>query len=226
MDDSSRKPSSGPKAFDIFKPGKTAASPNSRPIIVGHNPPVQDSTLTEKPSSEAESQHNHPLMDPQDKVTVQPPANDEAPPTEGRLSADEPDAKSPESATSTPSSPDSESPAESQAQPEPVAPEQIASQNDQPAFAESPKGLSLAIDAAPQDAPQHDAESAIDSAQIVVSHHAISGKNRWLKPLLIGLLVLVLALVTLDLVLDVGTWKPARNVPHTHFFSLIFRFDF
>lgn len=38
-----------PKAFDVFKPGKVRASSTSRPVIVGHRPQVQDSTVVEKP---------------------------------------------------------------------------------------------------------------------------------------------------------------------------------
>ena len=47
------EPSSAPKLFDVAKPGKTAASATSRPIIVGHGSSMkQDPMVTSPPSEE------------------------------------------------------------------------------------------------------------------------------------------------------------------------------
>src|SRR5688500_10351004 len=46
-----------PQVMDVSKPGKTAPSASSRPIIVGHKPVVQDSMVNEEkemPSNESE----------------------------------------------------------------------------------------------------------------------------------------------------------------------------
>jgi cation transport ATPase len=36
------------QVFDVSRPGKNAPSPSSRPIIIGHGPPIKDSTVNDE----------------------------------------------------------------------------------------------------------------------------------------------------------------------------------
>lgn len=46
-----------PKTFDVFKPGKGRPSPTSRPVIVSHQPKVQDHTVVEKQGAPVANAH-------------------------------------------------------------------------------------------------------------------------------------------------------------------------
>lgn len=67
-----------PKAFDVFRPGRASVPSTSRPVIVGHKPQVQDSTLTDKPGSPVPNAYGErELSDPRKKVETVPPVNNE-----------------------------------------------------------------------------------------------------------------------------------------------------
>jgi hypothetical protein len=228
-----RRPMAAPKAFDVFRPGKTPTSSTSRPLIVGHKPKVQDSTLTDKPSKIVSVSSGKSLMDPQDKVTVAPPnptAEDTANSTPVTLEAPAPQQPEEPAAAGT-----AEAPAPPEmpgAEPEPVEALAPSSQKDapatetpqppadQPAEAQSsslpPELNKLSPDDDLDEQPPADpAAAAFDPAQIVVSHHGSDG--RWLRRLLILLLILVLIVAAADALLDAGTLHPNANIPHTHF---------
>jgi hypothetical protein len=84
MSKPAHKQHNSPKAFDIFRPGKMPSSPTSRPIITGHKPAVKDVTITDKPrmtdvGDDTDEQKKPPMMDPHDKVNVEPEAHEAGP---------------------------------------------------------------------------------------------------------------------------------------------------
>jgi hypothetical protein len=48
---------SAPPIFDVSKPGKTAASPTSKPVIVGHGAMVKNDPMVSSPDDEAEAEN-------------------------------------------------------------------------------------------------------------------------------------------------------------------------
>lgn len=197
MSESGKKSAAHPKVFDIMRPGKAQPSPTSRPIIVGHKPQVQDSTLTDKPAPAADKppvKAKRELMDGHDEVSVEPPA-----PTE----VAEP------SATAAASVPPMQSPAPTEPEPEPLA--QSVPEPEQP------EASADEIPAAPpESAALAETEPAVIAQPVVSFHHKHAGKHplKWLAVLVI---ILVLAAVILDILLDAGAIT-VTNIPHTHFF--------
>ena len=66
------------KVFDVTRPGKSTASPNSRSVIVGHKPPVADDQFVPGAASTAPTLRasdpfeKHDLMDSKKKKLVLP----------------------------------------------------------------------------------------------------------------------------------------------------------
>jgi hypothetical protein len=52
--------------FDVVRPGRTPASPTSRPVINNSRPPVQDTTF-KAPATQQQT-----LLNPKQKITIQP----------------------------------------------------------------------------------------------------------------------------------------------------------
>lgn len=76
-EDNNPKPTTfqpGKKVFDVVRPGKAPASPNSRSVIVGHKPQVADDQFVPGPNTRLASDpsEKRPLMDPDKKVGVTP----------------------------------------------------------------------------------------------------------------------------------------------------------
>ena len=53
------------KVFDVMRPGKTAASATSRPVIVGHKPQIKDPMMSDRQDEEH-------LLDSKQKVALEP----------------------------------------------------------------------------------------------------------------------------------------------------------
>ncbi|HEY1835392.1 MAG TPA: hypothetical protein VGG13_01060 [Candidatus Saccharimonadales bacterium] len=195
---SGKKLAGAPKVFDIMRPGKAQPSPTSRPIIVGHKPQVQDSTLTDKPAPVADKPPvvaERKLMDANDEVSIAPIAE-----TPAQAEVAEPPKSS-----------------EALAQPAvlpagPETPAQPASELEQPKLPADEASVAL-----PESIATAKPEPVADIAQPVVSfHHKPAGKRPW-KWLAAIVIILVLAAVALDILLDTGTIKLSTNIPHTHF---------
>lgn len=73
------------KVFDVIRPGKIPASPTSRPVIVKHQPAIQDDQLIPgaPPLHASDPAQKHPLMDAKQKVELKPLSSEEksAPPS-------------------------------------------------------------------------------------------------------------------------------------------------
>jgi hypothetical protein len=216
MDNSTKNPQQDtPKAFDIFRPGKTPPSATSRPVIAGQHPPVHDSTLTEKPPAEP-VQHDRQLMSPHEKITIQPPADTEAAQAESAPATGVPDQQqSPREVEPTPPIAGNEPPTGLAGHPSSAIAEPSTTPGSQP-----PEKSQIADYTAASDEPlPPESAATVDPAQIVISHHTGTGKRRWLRISFMILLVLVVAAITVDIVLDTGLWNSAPNIPHTHLFK-------
>ncbi|MET1033248.1 MAG: hypothetical protein ABWX94_02005 [Candidatus Saccharimonadales bacterium] len=62
------------KVFDITRPGKSPASPNSRSVIVGHKPKVQDDQFVAEHTDKwaGDPSEKRPLMDSRKKIELSP----------------------------------------------------------------------------------------------------------------------------------------------------------
>jgi hypothetical protein len=216
-----------PKVFDVTRPGHTPASPTSRPVIVGHHSKVQDSTLTDKPSGFLGEQSDNPMMDAHDKVDLRPSAeaassNPEsksvAPtaPIETQLPVDAAPEPPRPSVTATSAPPEAVPAVVGATAPPTGSAETPPNHNESPIgiAAPEPEKDSLAYAAAPMPEP-----GVPTQQDVVVSHHAGPkvGRRSWPKILIGSVIILVLAAAALDILLDAGVWKPAANIPHTHF---------
>lgn len=131
------EPAGAPKVFDVAKPGKTAADPTARPIIVGHgsmikqDPMVVDTDGSESKASTPPSTEGVKIVpisdgsddDKKEKVAVEPPAEEEKTPEEAEPKAEE--------AT--------EPPAEEPKSEEPEVPEEPPKEEPQSSAEEQPK---------------------------------------------------------------------------------------
>lgn len=206
-----------PKAFDVFPPGKTAATATSRPVIIGRQPKTHDSTLTDKPSDMASAPDENKILDSQDKITIEP------------VAAPESSSSVPEESTAEEFAPAEATSAQASHQSEPTAgPEPAAGSNElAPAESEIPAAeshsvinqtavpLSPANETVPNE-PEisvHQTQQTITN-QPIISHHEI--RRHWVKPFIIVVLVLMFCLIALDITLDAGILKTTA-IPHTHF---------
>src|SRR5688500_4922517 len=71
----------GKKVFDVVRPGKSPAAPNSRSVIVGHKPQIADDQFVPSPNTRlaGNPSEKRPLMDPDKKVGVAPMSGDKEP---------------------------------------------------------------------------------------------------------------------------------------------------
>lgn len=69
-----KTPQTHKKVFDVMRPGKAPASPTSRPVIVGHKPPVADDQFVPTPHQRImhDPSEKRPLMDPDKKIGLTP----------------------------------------------------------------------------------------------------------------------------------------------------------
>lgn len=189
------------KVFDVMRPGKAPASPNSRNVIMGHKPQVKEDMFI-APSSGSRFASNpndqRPLMNPSDKVELSPIVSDQ----------DAPVAEPAET--------------EAVATPEKVAMSQVVENPTSPETQEAPP------EQGPTAAPE---QSLIDEANrliaddnvvaqtsapaldhAVVSHHKQGGK--WWKWLLLFVLVIIAALAVVNFLVDAEV--VTIDVPHTN----------
>lgn len=191
--------STTPKAFDVFRPGRTKASPTSRPVIVGHNKSVQDSTVTDKPPTQivGEPRYNH-IMDSHDKVEVATPTDEEHA-TYTFVSDDANETTMPEKDAQT----HGEKPDEPGRLPE-------------PSQAEANRGTHKQAEV--NEAATEAGELAITHDAVVAFHKPSKGRQAF-KIFGIVVAAVVVCVALFDVLLDAGVVKPTTNIPHTHFFN-------
>lgn len=189
------------KVFDVMRPGKAPASPNSRNVVVGHKPQVkEDMFVTSSSGARLAGNPNdqRPLMNPSDKVELSPIASDQ----------DAPAAEAAETeAVATP-----EKVAMSQVVENPTSPEaQEASSEHGPAAAPEQSLIDEANKLIADDnVIAQTSAPALDHA--VVSHHRQGGK--WWRWLLLFVLVIVAALAVVNFLIDAEV--VTIDVPHTN----------
>lgn len=196
--ESGKKPATYPKVFDIMRPGKVQPSASSRPIIVGHKPQVQDSTLTGKPAlvpGKPPVAAEHEVVDAHDEVSAAPVA-------ESPAQAEVVEPPTPSAATAAQETQTAAPPAKAET---PVLPAPEPQQSEVPAN-ETPAAQPESVAAA---------EPAAVAQPVVSFHHKHAGKRSW-KWLVMIVIILVLAAVALDILLDAGTIT-TTSIPHTHF---------
>lgn len=216
MDNQSKQPlSAAPKAFDVFRPGKQPAPATSRPVIVGHQPQVQDITLTDKPAAMSRHTDERSPSTVPDQAAIEPPA-DKLTPSASAPEVSE--AEEPAFTSETPYDQDMHTAAESA----PIAPAtepapelHIPNLEPQPTDTQpdSPLQPGNEVEQLGAETLAHSGQLA-DTGQPIISHHRV--RRGWIKPLIIALLALALCLLTLDIVLDAGVIK-TTTIPHTHF---------
>lgn len=213
MSDSGSRPqrsASGlPKVFDVMRPDKVQASPTSRPVIVGHKPAVQDSTLTDKPSSlDAPANNHRPLLDSQEKVTIEPPARKQFVPPEESVdisAPEQPAPKLPQEGPTAPQLPEQNQP-ESAIEPEPNPTEPASSeQPEQSSEPTADHASSLPLDAV-QGQPTTYTQPVYDtgSAQPVIAHHASPARGNRSRLLIISLIIVAVTAIAIGVSLGLG----------------------
>jgi hypothetical protein len=211
---STPKHSHAPKAFDVFKPGKSMASPTSRPVIARHRPPVQDSTLTNKPGKPvSNARTGEESTDPYEKVDITPSES-----TSGESAVPdtvpEPSAGAQEQTQPIEPNDQQEAKLPDESLPEPLS---VA----EPAIGEpasAPFEAATSVPDADIVAPEEDTVAAtpiVDTSKVVVSHHKRSGRPV-LKAFLVLFVLLVLAVAAFDVLLDAGVIDIGKNLPHTN----------
>ncbi len=219
------------KVFDVMRPGKAPASPTSRPVIASHKPQVQETVGGVGDSRQTPS--------PKQKISITPEVHDEVaqssmaqevkvvttvPPLP--KTAIEP--KQPEP-TVAPEPPVEALPKLEAPTVEPPTPEVSVATEVTPEPTKQPDAFEMApaIVSAPSSIPvlpllpEGDQDPLLDTAapqlesnQVVVSHHRKPG--RALKVILAIVIILVVAVLAFDILLDAGVINiPA--VPRTHF---------
>jgi hypothetical protein len=225
------------KVFDVMRPGKAPASPTSRPVIVGHKPqppddqfvPRSNTRLAGDPSEERPLLgHKQPDLEPNTDVvpdttheSVEPAPVDERP-------AEPTDDIKP-TASAEPGLPDGSLPAEEEmGAPEP---EQSVLPHEDAQTSETPEELPQEPGAMPQQNSQQttDAETfakpmtqdevlaETDAPMLehaIVSHHKKHRTRLW-EWVLIFLLMVIVAVVALNFLLDAEVITTNLDIPHT-----------
>jgi hypothetical protein len=246
------------RIFDVSRPGKAAASPTSRPVIMGHKPEAQQAQTSVSGIGEAspllnrkiaivpggdrqKENENQPVpeLPPEDvpagapsqtekdalgtaaldSVTGPPPVSPEkeaeALPVKAKViePLSETDTQPEASQVAEPSEP-----AKPEPEPEPTAEELPKDTSSSVPETETETVNEPADPLKPEDAPPElDIEPLFDpSGHIVVSHHAHNGGHA-LKVLGLLLLIVLLAVVAVDLLLDLGLLN-VEGIPRTDFF--------
>jgi hypothetical protein len=212
----SRQPAG--KVFDVVRPGNTAASANSRPTIIGHQPHIQDDQLVSERASNPSSDTSTLLTHHEATIETTVPDHDDA---NGTLSPP------PVSGPAVPTEPVVEeqtaAPVEQETEPEAVP--QVSSEGDKETDPQTnpsePSHLAVGhtavmestSSAEPAPAPM----TGITTGQAIISDHKTKSKTG--KRLLIFLLIIILLVVVADILLDAGIIKTTLNLPHTHFIT-------
>ena len=184
------------KVFDVVRPGKVPASPTSRPVIVGHAPPVKDDQIIAKTDVGPQlMSHKHPFA-------LQAPTA-------------APDAQQPIEEAAAPSSlPSPESVAVASTVAMPTDPEPA------PASANAPAPLVTADDLKSAGMAEDHLLSETGAPMLdhaIVSHHK-RPKRIW-QILAILLIILLFAAFIANFLLDAGVIDSNLGIPHTNFIS-------
>lgn len=193
------------KIDDIKRPGKTAPSATSRPMLVSSAPTVpvdpmlSTSEPSEKPTSEAPespettaSNHTAKTLKPLDG-SLQPTSVQDALPE-----------------SKVPDPPQEE---------EAPAPDNSASLNL--TTKRDPDAATAAADVAAEEAKaarEQELEGIIASGKYVVPVNALQRRRSHMHVVLLSLLAVVLLAALADLVFDIGLLKAPSGLPHTHLF--------
>lgn len=198
------------KVFDVRRPGKAPASPTSRPVITGHKPPVADDQFVPTPTKSADDADERALMDANQKITLTPVTEHESPPT-----------PAPEVADSQPPQTTPQQVDEPKPTPEHIAIEQVVETPTEPTPAVPQSQQPEPVD--PLLAPIED-ETLLDNTgapvvgQAVISHHKKHRTKAW-EWMVIVLLMVLLAAVAVNFLLDAGVIRPGFDIPHTNVLS-------
>lgn len=232
------------KAFDVFHPSKIRPQSTSRPVIVANKPEQADPMMKEKEppgapvlgqaATQAISSPNEarPTAQPKALAAEQPaqaaePVSRPTAPIEPLTPANQPQqAPAAPTEAALPSTPtelheaiDMLAAQNQAAAGRATAPAEAA--QSAPASPSEPQ--TSIIEAAATDPKSDDrpfelpegTTSAATEAPIISIHHASAGK-KFLKWLLVLLLLAALATVAADIALDAGWWTPTYNLPHTN----------
>lgn len=213
-------PTSG-KIFDVARPGRSLATPTSKPVIVGHKPQVQDPMMAHDIDDERR------LLGGHNRVSVAP--LDEG--AETPLAAAVPESPAPSEEPVTPSMAPVEAAQEplastpsNESEPEPAPADAVAPQQEPTPPPEPVTPLSVPAAPAPVQ-PKPLADDLLDDdadttdpalmPEAVVSHHHHGGGA--LKSVLVALFILlIIGAIIFDILLDAGF--VVLDIPHTHFF--------
>jgi len=182
--------------------------PSKRPVIV----PISDDAVADTAKLAASKRQAAPAPRPAAAAKLTPKASPAAP---GEASSKQ------SAPASDPAA--EESPADLAGTDAPANPETDTLDDDIPAddpsrpSAETQQALREAEAAAKR---EQELQSYIDSRQFFVPINAVARKRSIMVSAGLTLLVLLLALVLIDLMLDSGVILLLQKIPHTHFFSL------
>ncbi len=233
------------KVFDVARPGKTPASTTSRPVIVGHKPQVQDPMMMPDDNRRSLMDAHHKVTVQPHSAPELPPSTPEVPgpAIQDGIAPDTEDATlqpvgplqeaeiAPQGEQTTPVLTEQQPvilteptpPAHHDQTPlleedsvaailsEGIGSEQAPMQSQTPGQSSSSTAPSNV-----QHAPLPDISDAhvYPPQSVIVSHH--DTKGRFSQIVLIGFILLIIAVVVMDILLDAGF--VVLNLPHTHFF--------
>lgn len=199
-------------------PGKTPASPTSRPIVVGHKSEAQQSQVAVSGIGAAEPRDT---LDFRQKIEITPSHHLDSAESTPKISVrqKETDRTAIRAATSAmqPSTADATTPQTPEAKSRNDALAALAMDPEPPAPAPpAPTQPIPPIPELPPDDPMHGAASPSLDHQVVVSHHTTASASTWKLFVLLTLAVLF-AFLVLDILLDAGAINSSA-IPHTNFF--------
>jgi hypothetical protein len=235
------------KVFDVVRPGKSPASPNSRSVISSHKPQVPDDQFVPSANTRLASDPSkkRPLMDSDKKLEIAPPIEaaepsvpsgvvapdqaepvpDDTPPAVPEEETVPPIGETPKQPQTSPEIPESDFEKEldesSLTDPSPVAEQP----KEEPPQAAKPTPEQLAVGqvvTTPSDSPmtQDDVLAETDAPILehaIVSHHKHHTKLwEWL---LIFFLIVLLAVIALNFLLDAEVLTTGLEIPHTDLFQ-------
>ncbi len=221
-----------------MRPGKAAASPTSRPVIVKHNPELKNTQVAVSGIGERDT-----LLDPKKKVGVVPAGAPtvaqaaEAPVADPAATATAPIPAPVVPAEEPKKSSESEQ-EDSPVQPLPEASIDMAATAIDNELAEAPSAPATPAVSAPQPIPAAPgspaphvkpltaAELATATAEVanmrmpgeapIIETHA--HESHLVRNIVLAAVLVVLALIAVDILLDAAV-LPTNAVPHTHFFN-------
>ncbi len=238
MADNTKKSSN--KVFDIST--KTSAAPNSRPVIVGHGPLMQDPTIVTEDNKESPEEQS---INTKHKINIQP--------LNPGIKPEEDDSSSPKVSENTPDEEQKEPTKISETKPEPSVPKlditqakEDSNKQNSDLNASSPsedKKLPNNTKNEPKKSDniaqtENEQKKAEEEAAAKSLEHAqhindlVSSEKYFLpinqvekkrnkRMVFLGTIIcVILAIAWVDVALDAGIISNSYKLPHTHFFSL------